>query len=174
MSEHEVFSKRVLKRNFETLAEHEKKIINHILEGTHISRNIVREFDEKLSLGQRLADKMTTFGGSWWFIFLFMFILFLWVALNTLILVQQKRFDPFPFIFLNLMLSMIAALQAPIIMMSQNRHNERDRYNAAQDFEVNLKAELEIQSLRQKIDELMAESAECKSLLVKLLSTKEI
>ena len=114
-----------------------------------------RLFGRNQSFGDRLADKVAAVGGSWGFIIAFTIFLLGWATLNTLVL-AGKAFDPFPFIFLNLMLSMIAALQAPIIMMSQNRQAKKDRLQADLDYQVNLKAELQIRSLHLKIDELRA------------------
>lgn len=122
---------------------------------TPVARDIVRESDERATPGQRLADKIAQFGGSWTFILLFLSFLVFWTLLNTVILgPRDKAFDPFPYIFLNLFLSMIAALQAPVIMMSQNRASERDRLHAAHDYEVNLESELEIRELHDKFDML--------------------
>jgi len=104
---------------------------------------------------QRLADRVAAFGGSWTFIIIFAAILLAWVLLNTLILARYRAsFDPYPYILLNLFLSMLAAVQAPVILMSQNRQGVKDRLDAAHDYEVNLKAELEILSLHEKLDEL--------------------
>ena len=146
---------RLFKSSSAGLTELEEKVIRHLAERRHISRNINREFDEKLTFGQRLADRVAVFGGSWTFILIFCFILLVWIGLNSLILLHRGgAFDPYPYILLNLMLSMIAALQAPVIMMSQNRQTEKDRLDAAHDYEVNLKAELEIMSLHKKLDSL--------------------
>ncbi|MAL60181.1 MAG: hypothetical protein CMC14_09045 [Flavobacteriaceae bacterium] len=106
------------------------------------------------SFGQRLADKVASFGGSWNFIILFSLIIFIWIIANIVFL-ADKGFDPYPFILLNLILSCLAALQAPVIMMSQNRQEEKDRERAKQDYMVNLKAELEIRTLHQKLDHLI-------------------
>lgn len=106
------------------------------------------------SMGQRLADKVATFGGSWRFIILFSVIIFVWITAN-IVLLANKGFDPYPFILLNLILSCLAALQAPVIMMSQNRQEEKDRERAKQDYMVNLKAELEIRTLHEKLDHLI-------------------
>lgn len=106
------------------------------------------------SFGQRLADKVATFGGSWKFIILFASIIFVWIILNIVFL-ADKGFDPYPFILLNLILSCLAALQAPVIMMSQNRQEEKDRERAKQDYMINLKAELEIRTLHEKLDHLI-------------------
>ena len=120
------------------------------------SRNINVEMDEKLTVGQRVADKVASFGGSWTFIIIYVGFLMAWMAINTFVLINYGRgdngaqFDPFPYILLNLMLSMTAALQAPIIMMSQNRAAEKDRMAAEQDFKVNLKSELMLEELIRK------------------------
>lgn len=106
------------------------------------------------SFGQRLADKVAAFGGSWKFIIIFSTIIIVWIALNAVLLLN-KGFDPYPFILLNLILSCLAALQAPVIMMSQNRQEEKDRERAKQDYMVNLKAELEIRTLHEKLDHLI-------------------
>jgi uncharacterized membrane protein len=115
------------------------------------------EFDDKRearTFGQRVADKVATFGGSWTFIIFFMLFLSLWIFSNIYFL-SNKGFDPYPFILLNLILSCIAALQAPIIMMSQNRQEEKDRERAKKDFYVNLKAEQEIRLLQEKLDHIL-------------------
>lgn len=119
------------------------------------SKNVNEEIEERLTVGERLADKIAEFGGSWTFIISFMVALGLWMAVNTIQL-WFRPFDEFPFIFLNLMLSCVAALQAPIIMMSQNRAQKKDRLKAELDYQVNLKSELMIQQLHVKFDELRA------------------
>jgi uncharacterized membrane protein len=135
--------------------ESERRVIERLTKRLHISRNARREFDETLTLGQRLADRIAVFGGSWTFILIFLSLLLAWVVLNTVVLTRiGKSFDPYPYIFLNLILSMLAALQAPVIMMSQNRHAAKDRVAAQHDYEVNLKSELEILALHRKVDTL--------------------
>jgi uncharacterized membrane protein len=142
---------RLFKGSAAALTEREQNVIRHLVERLHISRNINREFDEKMTFGQRLADRVA----SWTFILIFCLILLVWIGLNSFILLHRGGgFDPYPYILLNLMLSMIAALQAPVIMMSQNRQTVKDRLDAAHDYEVNLKAELEIMSLHEKLDSL--------------------
>ena len=123
-----------------------------------ISRDVEARFEDDLSFGQRLADRVAVFGGSWGFIIVFGVVLAVWVLLNTLLL--TRPFDAYPFIFLNLVLSMLAAIQAPVIMMSQNRQAARDRADAAHDYEINLKAEIEIMALHDKLDRLRAEQIE--------------
>jgi uncharacterized membrane protein len=149
------FAKKCFHIGFDSLSDREQKVIRHFTDRLHISRNINHEFEDKLTFGQRLADKVASFGGSWTFIIIFAAVLLSWVLLNSFILARRgDSFDPYPYILLNLFLSMIAALQAPIIMMSQNRQAAKDRLDAAHDYEVNLKAELEILSLHEKMDEL--------------------
>jgi uncharacterized membrane protein len=120
-----------------------------------LSESVVQNPDETITFGQRMADKIASFGGSWSFIIIFMIILFAWIGINIWAL--SVPFDPFPFILMNLFLSTIAALQAPVIMMSQNRKEQRDRTRAENDYMINLKAELEIRNLHQKIDLLLSE-----------------
>jgi uncharacterized membrane protein len=138
---------------YEAMDERTKKVARHIAERTHISRDTSAEQDENITFGQRAADAVAKFGGSWSFIILFGIVLVCWVVLNSYILVNyNKAFDPYPYILLNLFLSMLASIQAPIILMSQNRQAEKDRLNAEHDYEVNLKAELEIMLLHEKVD----------------------
>lgn len=124
-----------------------------------VSRDPNELFAEHLTFGERLADRVATIGGSWGFIIGFGLFLAGWAGLNTIVLVRHA-FDPFPFIFLNLMLSMLAALQAPIIMMSQNRQAAKDRFEARLDYETNLRSETEIASLHEKMDRLLARIGE--------------
>ena len=118
--------------------------------------NLLNQPLEILTRGQSISDKVATFGGSWKFIIIFGIILTVWIIFNSVALLSQ-RFDPYPFILMNLILSTIAALQAPIIMMSQNRQEEKDRKRSENDYLINLKAELEVRSLHQKIDLLLEE-----------------
>src|SRR6266436_3961564 len=149
------FAKQRFHVDLDALPEPEQRVIHHYGQRRHISRDTNREFEKKLTFGQRLADKVATFGGSWMFILIFAAILLAWVLLNSFILVRRgDSFDPYPYILLNLFLSMLAAIQAPVILMSQSRQAAKDRVDAAHDYEVNLKAELEILSLHEKLDEL--------------------
>jgi uncharacterized membrane protein len=132
----------------------EAEVVESLREGEVLARNVNREFEEKRTVGQRLADRLAAFGGSWEFIIIFMSVLFGWIVLNSVVLIT-RRFDPFPFILLNLILSCLAALQAPVIMMSQNRQEAKDRLRAQHDYQINLKAEIEIRGLHEKIDHLI-------------------
>lgn len=136
------------------LSAAERHVIERIIHRKHVTRDVNKEYDSTLTLGQRVADRVAAFGGSWNFILLFSGFLLVWIALNSVLLIWGRSFDPYPFILLNLLLSMVAAIQAPFIMMSQNRQAYKDRLDAEHDYEVNLKAEVEILSLHQKIDEL--------------------
>ena len=134
-------------------SDRKRRILKHVAERTVVSRDMSQDKGEKESFGAWLADKVAEFGGSWTFIMIFLGFLVFWAILNTIILLTGAP-DPYPFIFLNLLLSMLAALQAPIIMMSQNRQSQKDRLTAQHDYEVNLKAELEIMALHEKVDQL--------------------
>ena len=142
-----------LRREWAKLTAREKKVIESLINRSNVSRNINRDLDDGRTFGEKVADKVAAFGGSWTFIGIFGGILFVWVIINSLVL-MSRAFDPYPYILLNLFLSMLAAIQAPIIMMSQNRQTTRDRLDAAHDYEVNLKCELEIRDLHEKLDEL--------------------
>jgi uncharacterized membrane protein len=132
---------------------------NEVLESLRqqeiLSRNPEEELQSGLTAGQRVADRVAAFGGSWRFITLFAVVLFLWITVNSVVFIIRP-FDPYPFIFLNLVLSCLAAIQAPVIMMSQIRQEARDRLHATRDYQVNLKAELEIRHLHQKLDHLLS------------------
>lgn len=132
----------------------EKEVLESLKKSEILSKNVEPEIDEKLTFGQRLADKIATFGGSWTFIITFIFFIILWMCTNIYLLIG-KPFDPYPFILLNLILSCIAAFQAPVIMMSQHRQEARDRSRSEHDYQVNLKAELEIRQLHEKLDHLI-------------------
>ena len=137
------------------LAESERKALERAIERRTIVEDPSRHLEEKLTFGQRVSDRVARLGGSWTFIAIFCLALLAWIALNVHF--PRVAFDPFPFIFLNLLLSMVAALQAPIIMMSQNRQAAIDRQMAVHDYEVNLKAEIEIMALHEKMDALRTE-----------------
>jgi uncharacterized membrane protein len=129
-----------------------------VIASLHANESIVEdmnsEFDSKLTFGERLADRVAAVGGSWGFVIAFGTFLSVWVLINVAVL-MSRAFDPYPFILLNLFLSMLAAIQAPIIMMSQNRSAARDRLQAESDFKVNLKAEIEVRALTEKVDQLL-------------------
>lgn len=132
----------------------DQEVIRSLKDQEILSENINKEFDEKFTFGQRAADKVADFGGSWVFIGIFAFVLVTWIIINSLAIIS-KPFDPFPYILLNLCLSCLAAIQAPIIMMSQNRQESKDRLRSEHDYRINLKAELEIRHLHEKIDLLL-------------------
>ena len=132
----------------------EEKVISAMEDRSVLSEDTTAVFDRQLTIGERLADQFADFAGSWTFIILFFAVLVAWIAINSIILLSRP-FDPYPFILLNLVLSCIAAIQAPVIIMSQNRQEARDRLQAQHDYQVNLKAELEIQNLHEKIDHLL-------------------
>lgn len=133
----------------------EREVIDSIKEQDILATNPIEDAESERTLGQRLADRIADFGGSWVFISIFGAVLVAWMVVNTVILAVHP-FDPYPFILLNLVLSCLAAIQAPIIMMSQNRQEERDRLRAMHDYQVNLKAELEIRHLHQKVNHIMS------------------
>jgi uncharacterized membrane protein len=169
-------SEKWFRKRHETLNATERAILDAVHTRTHVAR--APDHVDQKTLGERMADRVAEFGGSWTFIMLFGAFLMAWAAFNTLLAV--RAFDPYPFIFLNLILSMIAAVQAPVIMMSQNRQAQKDRENAEHDYAVNLKAELEIMGLHEKLDELRTEQitrllayqAEQMELLTKLIERK--
>jgi len=132
----------------------EQEVLESLRQHEILAHNPEEEFEADLSIGQRLADRIARFGGSWSFILIFALVLLAWMALNSFVLLTRS-FDPFPYILLNLVLSCLAAIQAPVIMMSQKRGEARDRVRATHDYQVNLKAELEIRHLHQKIDHLL-------------------
>ena len=138
----------------EDLSELEKQVLNSIAQNSILSDNISENQAEKATFGQRLADKVAVFGGSWTFIISFSVFIFIWIAMNIFLL-MNKGFDPYPFILLNLILSCIASMQAPVIMMSQNRQEGKDRDRAIKDYTINLKSELEIRTLHEKMDHLI-------------------
>jgi uncharacterized membrane protein len=137
------------------ITELEEEVMQSLKEHELLSENINVAFGENLSFGERLADRIAEFGGSWGFILAFAGLCLGWIVLNSIQLLLAKPIDPYPFILLNLMLSCLAAIQAPIIMMSQNRQEAKDRLQSEHDYRVNLKAELEIRHLHEKIDHLL-------------------
>jgi uncharacterized membrane protein len=145
---------RILKDTSKEVYDLEKGMAKSLEEEELLSRNINKEFESSLTLGQRLADRLADFGGSWPFIGIFLALLIIWMGINTWILLE-KPFDPYPYILLNLVLSCLAAIQAPVILMSQNRQEARDRLQSEHDYQINIKAEIEIRKLHEKIDHLL-------------------
>jgi uncharacterized membrane protein/uncharacterized membrane protein YeaQ/YmgE (transglycosylase-associated protein family) len=142
------------------LGQVDRRVFSALLRRQTIARDVSESFQQQLTFGQRVADKVAEFGGSWTFLGLFAAFMLGWIFLNS---AQDRPFDPFPFILLNLFLSCLAAVQAPVIMMSQNRQAAKDRYEAQQDYQVNLKSEMEIMAIHAKLDE--ARDLQWKSLL---------
>jgi uncharacterized membrane protein len=142
-----------------TLNDLEKQVVDTLKNDEFISERLNENNADKLTIGQRLADTVAAFGGSWRFIIIFGVFLICWMVLNIVFL-ASKAFDPYPFILLNLILSCIAALQAPVIMMSQNRQEEKDRERAKNDYMINLKSEMEIRLLHEKLDHLIINQQE--------------
>ena len=154
-------AQQLLNSGLRNLSERERRVIVHIAKRLHVARDVNRVLEEQQTFGERLADRVARLGGSWLFIIVFTGMLVLWVMLNTVLLTRLGGgFDPYPYIFLNLILSMVAALQAPVILMSQNRQAARDRLAASLDYEINLKAEVEIMALHDKLDGIRIEHLE--------------
>src|SRR5215510_7386800 len=148
------YVKEVLEDEIGELSALDNEVIQSLEQHEILSADISRQFERKLTFGERLSDRIAEFGGSWKFIIMFGTVLIAWIMLNAVFLLN-RGFDPYPFILLNLILSCLAAIQAPIIMMSQNRAEARDRLRAENDYKVNLKAELEIRHLHEKLDFLL-------------------
>jgi uncharacterized membrane protein len=149
------FVGQILKDEKGELTNLEGAVLDSIKEQEVLSKNINAEFDSTFTLGEKIADRVAAFGGSWAFIILFGIIIGFWIILNSTLLLTRP-YDPYPYILLNLILSCLAALQAPVIMMSQNRQEAKDRLRAEHDYQVNLKAELEIRNISAKIDQLIS------------------
>src|SRR5881296_1125152 len=148
------YIKEVLEDEIGELSALDQEVIESLQQHEILSSDISKQFERKLTFGEQLSDRIAEFGGSWKFLMTFGAVIVVWIAINGVILVTHA-FDPYPFILLNLILSCLAAVQAPIIMMSQNRAEARDRLRAENDYKVNLKAELEIRHLHEKIDHLL-------------------
>ena len=148
------YVKDVLEKEKGELSALEEEVVRSLSEQELLAKNINIEFDQKQTFSQRLSDKLADSAGSWAFILTFVGVLILWIIINSVLLIW-KHFDPYPFILLNLVLSCLAAMQAPVILMSQNRQEARDRLRAEHDYLVNLKAELEIRHLHEKMDHLL-------------------
>jgi uncharacterized membrane protein len=149
-----LLAQRLLDMGYDEIPAQERRVIERVAKRLAVSRDINIEHDKSYTFGERLADRVASFGGSWTFLILFAAAILGWVVLNSVML--AGGFDPYPYILLNLFLSMLASVQAPIIMMSQNRLAAKDRLSAAHDYEVNLKAEIEIMALHEKLDEIRA------------------
>lgn len=149
----------LLKTRGAKIHSEEEKVVKAIADGGFISTKTNHSTEERLTFGEKLADSVAKFGGSWKFIIFFVVILLVWITINV-ISFFQKPFDPYPFILLNLILSCLAAIQAPVIMMSQNRQETKDRQRGEDDYKINLKSELEIKVLNEKIDHLMEDQRE--------------
>ena len=144
----------VLEEDRGELSQLESDIVRSMQEHELLSKDINIEFDRQLTLGERLADRIAEFGGSWTFILIFFLVILVWMSINSVVFLWRP-FDPYPFILLNLLLSCLAAVQAPVIMMSQNRQEDKDRLRSENDYRVNLKAEMEIRHLNEKMDHLL-------------------
>ena len=154
-------ARQLLDSGLTSLSERERRVILHIAKRLHVAQNVNRVLEERQTFGERIADRVAQLGGSWTFIIIFTSLLVTWVVVNTVVLAGfGGGFDPYPYIFLNLILSMVAALQAPVILMSQNRQAARDRLAASLDYEINLKAEVEIMALHDKLDRIRVEHLE--------------
>jgi uncharacterized membrane protein len=150
----EEYVKDVLAKGKGEVSVLEDQVIRSLKEHELLSTDVNAEFDRKLTFGERIANRMAEYAGSWRFIGIFMAVLFIWICINTIVLIHRP-FDPYPFILLNLILSCIAAIQAPVIIMSQNRQEAKDRLRSEHDYRVDLKAELEIRHLHEKMDHLL-------------------
>jgi uncharacterized membrane protein len=149
------YMKELLMKEKGELSKLEKDVVKSLRKHEILTEDVNKEFEVNLTFGQKIADKVSVFGGSWPFIISFFSFLVVWIIINSYVLLS-KPFDPYPFILLNLVLSCIAAIQAPIIMMSQNRQQAKDRLRAEQDYRVNLKSELLTRHLNQKMDQLLS------------------
>jgi len=148
------YVKKVLQQELGELSALDNEVVESLQQHEILSSDISKQFEKKLTFGERLSDSIAAFGGSWTFIIVFSLILLVWIGLNSFIL-ANRAFDPYPYILMNLVLSALAALQAPVIMMSQNRSEARDRLRGENDYKINLKAELEIRHLHEKLDHLL-------------------
>ena len=153
------YIRELLEKERAELSSLEENIAESMKNHELTAKNVNIEFDRQLSFGDRVSDRLADFAGSWTFIGLFTGFLIVWVTINVIVLIARP-FDPYPFILLNLFLSALAAIQAPVIIMSQNRQEERDRMNAEHDYQVNLNAEMEIHQLHRKIDHLLINQGE--------------
>jgi uncharacterized membrane protein len=148
------YVKEVLEEEIGELSALDQEVIESLQQHEILSNDLEKQFEKKLTFGERLSDRIAEFGGSWKFLIMFGAVIVVWIGANVALL-ASRAFDPYPFILLNLILSCLAAVQAPVIMMSQNRAELRDRLRSENDYKINLKAELEIRHLHEKIDHLL-------------------
>ncbi len=149
-----IVMEHILSENKTHLTSPDKRVLDSFKHRKVLSKNIDSEYEENLTFGENLADQVALFGGSWKFIIIFFLLISVWMVFNSYVLFSSS-FDPYPYILLNLILSCLAAVQAPVIMMSQNRQEAKDRARSVHDYEINLKAELEIRNLSAKVDHYM-------------------
>ena len=149
------YIRSVLEMEKGELSDLDREVVESLQKHEILSSNTEQDYESVLTFGEKLSDKIAAFGGSWRFIIIFACVLFVWLLINSIVLLF-KPFDPYPYILLNLILSCLAAIQAPVIMMSQNRQETKDRLRASHDYQINLKAELEIRNLHQKIDHVLS------------------
>jgi uncharacterized membrane protein len=143
-----------MEKDLGELDELEQEVVKSLQDNALLSENLNEEYEKTLTFGDHIADKVAAFGGSWKFIIWFFIFFAVWILTNT-VLVFVRPLDPYPFIFLNLLLSLLAAIQAPVILMSQNRQEDRDRIRAENDYQVNLKSEMEVRIINEKLDQLL-------------------
>ncbi|WP_262268678.1 MULTISPECIES: DUF1003 domain-containing protein [Microvirga] len=169
-----LYVEELLRQERGELTKLDREVARSLAEGSMVSANVEESYDEKRTLGERLSDGLATFGGSWPFLIAFGFLLGAWILINALR--GTEAFDPYPYILLNLLLSCLAAVQAPIIMMSQRRQEAKDRLRSLNDYQVNLKAELEIRHLHEKLDHLITRQwerlAEIQEMQIELLQER--
>ena len=170
-----LYVEEVLRTERGELTELDRQVARSLEQNEIVSQNVEKDYGEERTLGERLSDGLASFGGSWTFLIAFFAVLLIWIAINVA-WAQRGAFDPFPFILLNLVLSCLAAIQAPIIMMSQQRQESKDRLRSLNDYRVNLKAELEIRHLHEKLDHLISRQwqrlAEIQELQIELLQER--
>ncbi len=148
------YVQQLMEKDLGELDELEQAVVKSLQDNALLSENLNEEYEKTLTFGDRISDKVSAFGGSWKFIIWFFVFIAIWVLANTVLLLVRPL-DPYPFIFLNLLLSLLAAIQAPIILMSQNRQEDRDRIRAENDYQVNLKSEMEVRIISEKLDQLL-------------------
>ncbi len=149
-----LLAQRLLEKDYGDIPERERRVIERVAKRVAISRDTNTDHEAAMTFGDRLADQVASFGGSWKFLIIFAVFIAVWVLMNSVMFVVG--FDPYPYILLNLFMSMLASIQAPVIMMSQNRQAVKDRLAATHDYEVNLKAEIEIMALHEKLEVMRA------------------